>query len=342
MNTKLATLIVAGLASLLTACGGGGGGGDSAPAPQAQQQPVVDNTPTTITLANSDQVAGNAVNSFDALTGSTLMAMTGISSGDQTTQGVPNGALALVLREHLRWHDGQRQDPSKAQPLASSSVTQPCAGGGNSTAAGTYASVSSDTVGDTFSISFANCISNGITLNGGMSLTITGVGVNSVSYSVLFSSLRSNSSTYNTTLRGKLDLGISGIGNTVTLTVSTSDLTETEQYNGKTVTYMLSATTVTATADINTLAGTYSITETFAVTSGGNAIRGTITTLAPLTVDSNGGFTGGKLRVTGNASRVDMSFLGGGLVKLDVDTNADGLIENSKTVQLSAIQTLSL
>lgn len=319
---------------LLAACGGGGGGSSNG---------VVyagNSSPATVTTANASKLTANVVGNND-----TAAIIIGFSteSGD-ATQELGSGAMDIALRLNRSFRETvvRAEQARSSQRAVTAAIpvneTDLCAGGGSTHASGTL----SDSGTGTLMISFNSCVIDGVTLNGSGTLRVDAVDpiyFIPTDFTMSFARLKVRGSGLSVdaggSLRAQLDLGTNAetiTSNLVSLNNNTGETTKTEnlvivsaptsltsfvanisgrvfdQVNG----YVDIATTVSFVFD--------TVSRLFPV-SGQILLTGALPT----------GPGNSSIRVT--ALSVPPAALPATLARLELDLNADNIVDNTATLK---------
>jgi hypothetical protein len=324
MKNRILFLTIAS-ALVLSACGGGGGGaGATGPAPG----PV--STLSTITAANAGNVASNAYvastvisDSSSSLTG----ALTGVSIGGASISAV-SPVLKLVKHAH-----------GAPQLLTGVTVSENCSGGGTVTIDATMRNQQMISNGDTMTLTAHNCVEDGSTMNGAMSLTFSDVSgdmMNTWTFGVTMDTRFNNFSVVSgsemVSVNGDMKITINQTNSTTSsLAISGKSLQTTEQKAGTTVAtrtltdYSLTGSTLgaTTTSSANfTLSGNSSTLGQFSYS---------VKTIQPFVSMGSGMPISGSLIVNGASSSVTVTVAGFTGVRLDYSAKGDGVITQTAT-----------
>ncbi|MFD2270817.1 hypothetical protein ACFS07_06085 [Undibacterium arcticum] len=163
-NTSLLLSLTIGTALVLSACGGGGGSTSAS----TSTLPGSTTTLSTISSANSTQVAGNAYAANGAIGNSSTgvsTLVTGVSI-EGTGVSTVSPALDLVM---------QAFDSGAPKLLTGVSTSQACPGGGTIAINGTAQSQTGPSNGDNLTFTATNCVENGATINGAFTVILSGI-----------------------------------------------------------------------------------------------------------------------------------------------------------------------
>jgi hypothetical protein len=327
-------VLAAGSALILSACGGGGG---SAGAP-VSTPPV--STLSSITAANANNagsnayVAGSAISdSSSSLTG----VLTGVSLG---SAGISAVAPVLSLVKHA--HGAQ-------QLLTGVTISESCSGGGTVTIDATLRNQQTISNGDTMALTANNCVEDGTTLNGAMTVTfseVSGDMMNTLTFGATMDTRFNNFSV----ISGSETMGVNGDmkiainqanQSTSSITISGKSLQLTEQRAGASVanrtladysmTGSTRGTTITSAANF-TLSGntnglgqfSYSVKNVQPFVSTGTAMPGS-----------------GSLIVNGASSSVTVTVADNNGVRLDYSAKGDGVITQTNTLSWAGFLALN-
>jgi hypothetical protein len=319
------SLTALGCLVALSACGGGGGSGSTS-------TPVQTSSLTTITAADAPKAASNGYAAANAISQSSSLtsAVTGVTIAPAGV-GVVTPMLDLV--KHAVSQNGARL-------LAGVTVSTACAGGGSMTVDATLHSQTTLSNGDTMSVTANNCVEDGSTMNGTVSISVSGVSgdvvngsTGAVTLDMRFNGLNVATGSTNEVLGGDMKIAVNATSETdVALTISGNSLQVTEQHAGTTVatrtlagyslTGGLHGTTVTAAAN-------------FAVSGNANGLGQfayTVQSVQPLVTTTTSDVpTSGSFIVNGAASSVTATIVPTG-VRLDYSAKGDGVITQTSTV----------
>lgn len=339
------------LSLILSACGGGGGGGNDAGNAGTSNAGTSDagaatsttTTAATITKANYSEVASAAVSpvgqvlNLDQLAGSLTSGVevngTSLSLGDAT--------LDIYKRFRAR----------NAALVTGAVYTESCSGGGSITVNESIASDQSVTVGDSASITAANCKESGLpAFNGKLSLKVTAVSgdpVNSTRYSMTLAGAYDNFTFINGTesvaINGDIAISASQNGSsTINVGISGSALGFSVVQSGATTgSYQLKGYSFIGT-DTN---GTISLSVKYSLTGTSPKLGGpyafSVDTLQPIVVNSSSDHpSSGALIVRGAPATVTVTALNSSSVRLDYSENGDGTVSTTRTLAWTEFDTL--
>jgi hypothetical protein len=328
----------------LTGCGGGGGdGGTSADTP-AQASLV-------ITAANAKPVAADALDSA-----TDISAARSGSSFITSAQVEPAAAAASPALRLARAATTLAAKSSAASGLVlgvAVNETLPCSQGGSVTVTGNVASRDSFAVGDSVTLTSAGCreLIDGVTtaMSGSITLGITGgsfapgsgfprhvvMTIRATSFAVSVGAETSTSTgdmsldlTENSSDSTSVVLTGAALGNQVT--TSTGSRSFTMRGYRQALAISGSTTSYSVTGDI----------ETNNSRLGTGVVSYHLGTPTALVASSAGAFSGGSLRVDGNASALLLTVTGTDTFQLQVDANGDGTFDASSTVTLAGLRAL--
>lgn len=306
----------------LVACGGGGGGSSGSGTPSASA------TSVAITSANANQVASDAfaATNFAVSGANTATDLVAFAVGSASN---PSFNLRSFADDYLQ----RLRSRSSSQMVTVQAVyTDPyvCSGGGS------YADVwndadndLTDSAGDSYSTTYNNCVEAGITTNGAVSASLVSFsgsvfGDYTMSGTFGFDNLSVSYTGFSFNMNGGMSYSASRTGTNASATVSIPSLVITEPSGSATI----ANATLQYSQNETTLAYSYSISATVSSTAAGGQV--TVTTLAPFTGTGTGYPVSGSVRMTGAAgSSVTLTATGGGNVRLDVDSNGDGITDST-------------
>ena len=324
MNQRILFLAITST-MVLSACGGGGGSaGNTAPSP------VQTSSLTPITAANSKQAAANGFAAND-LIGSSSTSITGVLTGVSIdTPGI--SAVAPVLKLVKR---------ATGTPLLTGVTTnQACTGGGTVTLDANLSSAQKFSNGDTMSLTAHNCIEDGNTLNGNVSITIGNVSgdlmntwIGSVTMDTRFTGFSIVNGTESATVNGDMKIGLTSTSqSSQSLSISGNSLQTTEQRSGAAAVNMtLSAYSLTGSVNGSTV----SAAANFTVAGNANGLGQfayTVKNLQPFVGTTTGMPSSGAMIVNGAASSVTVTALNSSSVRLDYSAKGDGVITQTTTL----------
>lgn len=336
-NHFISLLLVVGL----TGCGGGGGGssgGSGGVATTAQP-------PLAITSANAETTSGEVAES-----GSNTIGV-GSVGGGVFTGAVLSAADRPGLSEIGRWAvDKLIAERGRLTPSLSAVVytdTLACTGGGSIGITWNDADNDSDfSTGDTFTMTFNNCLEDGIRYGSGtMSMTglsLTGdpmvVAAWSLGVTLGFTDVQFSIGVESVRINGDMSLSMQtsdGVNVTTVVAGTTLSTRENSQTN------TLRNFNFTYTENLSTLA--FSLTYSGTVDIGRVSGRVSFATTTPFTGNDVllNWPTSGELVITGaNSSTVTLLAQGGDNVRLDLDTNGDAVTDQSISTTWTALAAL--
>ena len=326
--SKIQIAAIAALSAAMSGCGGGGGGGDDNPP-----------TPTLIdiTAANRDDVAHFTAAGLMALptTGGSF-GMIPLAAGRTKAAGwsvAPMSMLLLSLRAQ-----GVAASGNRRQALAVSNTSYPCDFGGSVAesfddrdGSGTIS------VGDVETMVYTNCmISADETMNGTARLTVNQIGTASASFQMDLASYADSTPQHSLTVNGSVMLGLSTPSSTIMQTTLTT--------SGPVV---VAVNTHLAFSDTVTLQNGFAMVESYdsqagqssstfagrlhSVLAGGMVDANTVAG-APMTLNAADDYpSAGAVRIKGGTGTLMLNAVSSASVRLDLDTDDDGVIESSTT-----------
>lgn len=319
------SLAAIGCLVALSACGGGGGSGSTS-------TPVQTSALSTITAADAPKAASNGYAASTAISQSSSLtgAVTGVTIAPAGV-GVVTPVLDLV--KHAVSQDG-------AKLLTGVTVSNACTGGGSMTIDATLHNQSTLSNGDTLSVTAKDCVEDGSTMNGTVSISVSGVSgdvingsTGAVTLDMRFSGLNVATGSTTEVLGGDMKIALNATSETdLALTISGNSLQVTEQHAGTTVaTRKLTAYTMTGGLHGTTVTAAVN----FAVSgnaSGLGQFAYTVQSLQPFVSTTMSDVpTAGSFIVNGAASSVTATIVPTG-VRLDYSAKGDGVITQTSTV----------
>ncbi|SDD05604.1 hypothetical protein SAMN05428966_10391 [Massilia sp. PDC64] len=322
------SLAAVGCVLVLSACGGGGGSGGGT-------TPAQTSTLSTITAADAPKAASNGYAAGYVISQSSSSLANVVTGVSVTPAGV--GAVAPVL-DLVKQAYGRQG----ASLLTGITVSDSCSGGGTVTIDATLRNQNTLSNGDTLTMTALNCVENGSTLNGALSITVSGVSgdiINSstgaVTLDTRFNNFKVASGSTATTLNGDMKIGLSATSATdATVAISGASLQAASQRAGATVaTFTLSAYSVAA----NVHGSTVSSAANFSVAGNANGLGQfayTVKNLQPFVGTATGVPTSGSLIVNGAGSSVTATVVPNG-VRVDYSAKGDGVVTQTSTLSWS-------
>ncbi|MEC5385508.1 hypothetical protein VVD49_07210 [Uliginosibacterium sp. H3] len=330
--------------TMLSACGGGGGGGGGSgspantPAASSSSAAAV----TDITASNQNQVANTGITSVNAAL-SIAGGARSPSSGSVSTLALDASpslqhSVAEIIDARIR-SLVMREGSVFAVAAITSSSTTACTGGGSYVGTEVYASSSTDTVGDTYTVVYTNCIESGLTLNGTVKLELRAFNANRTSFSirVAYTSLRAASGTTSMVYNGTYDLSTLYATGSTTYGLTDGNISASFVSSGYTGTLGLSGMATTSVVPTSGNITNNPVKLGLTATIAGTSIGMQIEAVAPVVTTSSGTYVSGKIKITGRGSILYVTFLGSGSVKVDLDANGDGTIDSTKTTTITAL-----
>jgi hypothetical protein len=320
------SLVAVGCAIALSACGGGGGNaGTTTPAPTS--------TLSYIAPADAAKAAGNGY-AAGALLNQSSTSLTDIVAGVSVAPaqlGVVTPVLDLVKRAlHV---EGGRL-------LTGVTMSNACSGGGNVTINATLKNENTLSNGDTLTMTATNCIESGSTLNGALSITMSGVSADfvngtagAVTMDTRFTGFSVGEGSITDTLNGDMKIALNIQSATdLSIAVSGASLQASEQKSGTTVaTRTLTAYSMTGSVHGTTVTAASS----FSVSGSANGLGQFAYTVKNLkqfvSSTTSDQPTAGSLIVNGKASSVTATVVSNG-IRLDYSAKGDGVTTQSSTV----------
>lgn len=318
-----AILLATGAAMLLSACGGGGGkpGNNVSPTP-----PVQTSTLSTITMANAPNVAGNAYAATMLL--DTSPSPTGIRA--------VSPVLALIKRAG-----------SAAQLINGAGRSQACTGGGTLAVNATLRSQQTINSGDSLTFTASNCVENGATMSGALTIAFSNMSGDIVNTYVFGATMDVRYTNFNIASGGE-QAGIDGDmkivisqtnAGTASVTISGKSLQATGQMPGAAV---VNRTLADYTVTGSTLGTTGTSAASFTLT-GSSATLGqfvySVKNVQPFVSAGTATPLSGALVVNGASSSVTATVVGTG-VRLDYSARGDGTVTESTTLAWAAFLSL--
>jgi hypothetical protein len=335
------SMAAVGCALVLSACGGGGGssGGGSDTSGTTGSTPVQTSTLSPIAAADAPKVASNAFDTSVLITDSSgdLTAMFTGASVAPVGVSVVSPVLGLVKKAYAN---------DSAEFLTGGVMSQACAGGGTVTVSSVALNQYAASNGDKMTITATNCTESGITMNGVLSITVSGVSgdiLNSTTGNATldgyFEHFSATSGSTTETLNGDMKIGLAMVPGTLTIAISGASLQSTEQRSGATV---ATRTLTSYQVNGNVKGSTVTSAASFSVTGTANGLGQfayTVKNLQPFVTTTTGMPTAGSLVVSGASATVTATVVSNG-VRVDYSARGDGVITQTSTLSWSDFATV--
>ena len=323
------SLAAVGCALVLSACGGGGGGGGTG------STPVQASSLSTIAATDAPRVAINGYAAGTVISQSSS-SLTGIVTG--VTVAAPGvGAVSPVLGLVK-----QAYGNNGTALLTGVTISDSCTGGGTVTIDANLHNQNTLSNGDTLTMTAFNCTEDGATMNGKLSITVSGVSgdvINSTTGAVTLATSFTNfsiaSGSTSDTLSGDMKISLTATSSVdATFAISGASLLATEQRSGATVaTRTLTGYSVTGSVHGSTV----SAAADFSVSGNANGLGQfayTVKNLQPFVTTTTGVPTAGSLIVSGAGSSVTATVVSNG-VRVDYSAKGDGVVTQTSTLSWS-------
>ena len=329
-NTNLKHYTFPLATAFCVALSGCGGGDDSTAATSGSTDTL---TAVVITEANMADVAGAAIMASSANNYGTSGA--GLVMGVETTSMPAPTDTLLKLTVDQAKAANSRLGAQDIVVGVQSTETIACGVSGSMTYTFDLQSTSSTfAAGDRIGVSFNACQeSDGTLMNGGMQITIHSFSgftdpynpVGSMNFSASYSNFSISTPQGGFTTNGAMTIGATITATGASMTIQASSVSFVVESNGERMSLTLSSLNQQVSEDSDKFQMTVS--EHFAADFPRFAGSGDVTTLAPLIEYWTTGIASGKFKVTGNASALYVTFLGGDAVYLELDRDNDGTID---------------
>lgn len=319
--TRLAASAV--LAAALTACGGGGSGDSGTP--------VVPSA-ATISASNYEGVARQSV-----VAATYLDDATGLITGAQVAPSAQT--LFAYTRAQLRRLPGLFASRTPLVTGATSTDTFGCTGGGSISVQSTDNNGNGNVdVGDSATLTALDCIEEGATISGAITLSFSAVSgdldsdVYNATVSVSLAALRASTPAGNAAGSGQFTLAISSNGSSSSLDLSVPSLSITGSFGGISDTVTMQDYRMTSASALS--GGRQRVSTTVSGSVGSAALAGgtvTLATVAPL-VQFEGDLapSSGQITATGaSSSRMRLTVQSTTSVLLELDADGNGAYEAS-------------
>jgi len=319
------SLAAVGCVLVLSACGGGGGSGGAGSAP------VQASALSSIAAADAPKVASNGYAAGTVISQSST-SLTGVVTGVTVAPpgvGAVSPVLGLVKQAYER---------NGAGLMTGVTISDSCAGGGTVTIDATLHNQNTLSDGDTLTMTAFNCTEDGSTMNGKLSISVSGVSgdvINSTTGAVTldarFNDFSIATGSTADTLNGDMKISLTATsGVDATFAISGASLLATEQRSGATVaTRTLTAYSVNG----NVHGSTVSTAASFSVAGNANGLGQfsyTVKSLQPFVTTTTGVPTAGSLIVNGAGSSVTATVVANG-VRVDYSAKGDGVVTQTST-----------
>ena len=267
----------------------------------------------------------------------------GAETQPQTTEARSTGFSALTIE--LLQEVSRKWQPKALATGAQFLNSWPCAVSGRIQVSGTVSNLNTDALqtGDKLSIALTDCNQDGVILNGGLDLTVVsaigdlnvvgGSATDTLTYKDFKITTGSNAITVNgdATLdssmsTGKL-VGSLKAGN-LSYQLQRGAQTGTLALTGHEIHFERNEVTSTTTS---TLSGTSVF--NFPTLRG----KFSTNTLEAISASPSGAVTAGKVKILGDNSVLYLTYLGSNQVKLELDSNNDGVIDSTSTSTLTSL-----
>jgi hypothetical protein len=320
-------------ALVIAACGGGGGDGGG-----------TTTTGVSVTDTNAKAVSAEVLESSETVQGTT--AGPAILTGVSVSAPASNFNYPAFVVQQLTKVQALGGVPSTALSGVFTTRTIGCSTSGEWTISGSDPDNSGDviTVGDTINISFSNCVEDGVSVDGSISMAITqlstgftGAPPYTLGVDTTLTNLSVNVGGHSATSSGDMTMLIEEDGSN----------NETYELSGSSLTSLVAGQTVTLTnyrydfsLNESTGAYSYSLLGTLAKAAIGGSVS--FTTITPLTGTDPNDPTVGELHITGaNGSQAWVTADPDGTrVFIDVDVDGDGAAETQITTSWSELESL--
>jgi hypothetical protein len=329
---KSSILLALGSALVLSACGGGGGGstgggttGGGNPPPPVQTSPY-----TVITASNANKVGATTYAASASISDSSYSLtdiLTGVSVG-QASKSLVGPVLGMI-----------RHVGGAPQLLTGVVISNNCTGGGTVSIDATLANSQTISNGDTMKMTATNCVEDGSTMNGTLSITfsnVTGDVMNGTTYKATmdsrFSAFSLASGTDTAILNGDMKMTVDQTSATSnTLTISGTSLQLTEQRAGATIgTSTLGNYTMTGSTNGTTVTSAANFTLSGNSTALGNYAYN-VKNVQPFVSTGLSMPASGSMLVMGDASSVTVTAVDSNNVRVDYSAKGDGVITQTNT-----------
>lgn len=334
MNIPVRISILGVLVCGLAACGGGGGGGTT-PGTISTVFPAL-----ALTAANAVEVSGEVATTGDDTIGAGEIGTDIITGVVVDTAESP--ALSAVARWSLDTVQGLRDNLAASVTGVIVSDTVACSGGGSISV--TWDDADNNSVfssGDTFSMTFNNCIEMGVTIGG--ALALSGFVINgdpnvdiawNMSAAFTFTALTINDGTTSERIDGNMSYSIATLnGDDFDVAISGTQLV----YREGVYTTTLRNYSYGYTEEISS--GLFSLEYAGTMDIGSLSGRVSFTTTTPFTGTAilDNWPTAGVLLITGDNSTITVEALGGDNVRLSIDSNGDGGVDQTLDTTWTAL-----
>ena len=316
---------------VLSACGGGGGSGSI-----AGPAPVQTSALTPITAANANKAAASGYSAND-LIGNSSTSVTGVLTG-VSIGGTGISAVSPVLKLVKR-AAGQ----GGVQLLSGVTMSEACSGGGTVTIDATLHNTQTVSNGDTMTLVAKNCVEDGNTMNGSVTIAFSDVSGDFVNTSTgaatmdtHFTGFSIASASETASINGDMKIAIKVASASVSsIAISGKSLQVSEQKAGAAVANVtLADYALTGSTDGTSTTSAAN----FALSGNVNGLGQfayTVKNIQPFVSVGSAMPGSGSLIVNGAASSVTVTALNASSVRLDYSAKGDGTITQSTTLSWS-------
>jgi len=339
------TLLLPLIALALTACGGGGGGGNgSSTNPTASNNESI----TAITAGNMTSVASAGANSV-AMNVSIQQITTDYVIGaeirpDVTTAkstSFPMLTIALLQEVSGKWR------PEALATGAQFVDSWQCEVSGRMQVSGTVSNIGGENLqtGDKINMVLSDCNQGGVILNGAVDITVVSAAGDlnlvgsSASDALTYRDFKITTGSDAITVNGSATLDTRMTADKLIGSITADSLSYQLQRGAQTATLALAGHKISFERDEYTSVTT----STLSGTSVFNfpALRGkfSISTLNDISAYADGAITAGKVKILGDNSVLYLTYLGSSQIKVELDSNNDGLIDSTTTSTLTSLDT---
>jgi hypothetical protein len=331
-------LLTIGCALVLSACGGGGGDpGNSNTGTgtgTSVSTPVQASTLSPITPENAINVAANAYAASTTFGDSSSFASDLLTGVSVTPAGTRPDVVTNVLGLTKRAFKG-----NAPKLLTGVTITEACAGGGTLVIDGTLRNPDTFSNGDTISISASNCSEDGEVVNGGFSVTFSGVTGDLANSSIGAATLNTQFRSFSVTSGGKTSIMNGDMKIAVTNTSATQSKADVSGTSLQAIEQKAGTTLTTLTmANYNMYSSTNGLTKsnsaTFSLTGNSTGLGKFGYSVRSLQAFVTTGIfpSSGALVVNGATSSLTVTALSASSVRVDYSAKGDGVVTHTKTL----------
>jgi hypothetical protein len=313
----------------VAACGGGGGGGDASAVASTPEATAEITSENAAAIAGATADAALFSSEFDDLANLGIVASPG---GVAVVQSAAGASITLA------------KDTSRLQATTIGPQTESCPFGGTMTISATIENPETLTAGDMFTMNYDNCdFGEGSVADGGIVFTVTSfqgdlVGTDfAMGFDLELTGFSMVGGGESVNMDGDFSLLIDTDATSSTVTVSGNSLTLTDGTDS----FVLSAFSTTTTVDTSTFPASFTVASSgFLMSSEFDGEVEFSTTIAMQGSGEGNPFSGEFVVSGANGATVTVIPLDGDMVRLELDLDGDGAVDQDGTVDMTWQQLL--